>query len=276
MFRIGDFSKLSRVSVKALRYYDEMGLLSPARVDRFTGYRYYAAEQLRRLNRILALKDLGFSLEQIASLLDEGLPAAELRGMLRMKQSELQQRVRGEQERLARVEARLSQIEKEGTMSRYDVVIKKIEPMRVASIRGIAPSYDQQGHLWAELGAYLAAQNAQFAGAPVGLCHDKEYRERDVDVEVCFPIVSAVPGNERVSVKELPGVETMACLVHRGAYVKGFHEPYGAVMDWIGANGYQITGPNREVYLKGGDDPTDESYVTEIQFPIEKADAAHP
>ena len=270
MFRIGDFSRLSRVSVKTLRYYDEVGLLTPARVDRFTRYRYYAAEQLHCLNRILALKDLGFSLEEIASMLDEGLPASQIRGMLRMKQSELRARVRDEQERLARVEARLNQIEKEGTMSQYDVVIKRVEPMRVASIRDIAPSYDQQGHLWAELGAYLNEQNAPIVGAPVGFCHDKEYREKDVDVEVCFPIGAAVPGNERVRVIELPGVETMACLVHRGAYNKGFHEPYGAVMEWIGANGYQITGPNREVYLKGGDDPTDESYVTEIQFPVEK------
>ncbi len=270
MFKIGDFSKLSRVSVKALRHYDEVGLLKPARVDRFTGYRYYVAEQLHRLNRILALKDLGFSLEQIVHLLDEGLPPAQIRGMLRMKQSELRQRVREEQERLVRVEARLSQIEKEGTMSSYDVVIKKIESVRVASIRDIAPAYDQQGYLWAELDAYLAGQNAQFAGAPVGICHDREYRERDVDVEVCYPISSHVSGNERISVKDLPGVETMACLVHRGAYVKGFHEPYAALMDWIGTNGYQITGPNREIYLKGGDDITDESYVTEIQFPVEK------
>jgi len=91
--------------VKALRYYDQIGLLKPASVDRFTDYRYYSFEQLPRLNRILALKDLGFSLEQIARLLDEGLSPAQLRGMLRLRQAEIRQQVKEDQERLVRVEA---------------------------------------------------------------------------------------------------------------------------------------------------------------------------
>ena len=114
MFKIGDFSKLSQVSVKTLRYYDELGLLKPVEVDRFTGYRYYSADQLPRLNGIRALQDLGLTLEQIADLLDQGLPAAQLRGMLRLKQAELKEQVREEQARLARVETRLKQIEQEG------------------------------------------------------------------------------------------------------------------------------------------------------------------
>jgi DNA-binding transcriptional MerR regulator len=113
MFKIGDFSKLSQVTVKTLRYYDELGLLKPVEVDRFTGYRYYSADQLPRLNRILALKDLGLSLEQIATLFAarDKLTVEQMRGMLRLKQAEAQERVREEQDRLARVEARLRQIE---------------------------------------------------------------------------------------------------------------------------------------------------------------------
>jgi DNA-binding transcriptional MerR regulator len=91
MIKIGDFSKLSLVSIKTLRYYDEMGLLKPVHVDQFTGYRYYSADQLSRLHRILALKDLGFSLEQIARVLNEGVSAEQLRGMLRLRQAEAQQ-----------------------------------------------------------------------------------------------------------------------------------------------------------------------------------------
>jgi DNA-binding transcriptional MerR regulator len=101
MFKIGDFSKLSRVSIKALRLYDEMRLLKPIQVDQFTSYRYYCASQLPRLNRILAFKDLGFSLEQILKLLDEDLSLAEIRGMLRLKQAELQNYIETEQARLA-------------------------------------------------------------------------------------------------------------------------------------------------------------------------------
>lgn len=147
MFKIGDFSKLSKVSVKALRYYDEIGLLKPAWVDPFTGYRYYSADQLPRLNRILALKDLGLSLEQIARLADDELPPAQIRGMLRLKQAEIQQQVEAEQARLARVEARLRQIEEEGTMPTYDVVLKKVEPQTVVAIRDIIPTYGDQGPL---------------------------------------------------------------------------------------------------------------------------------
>ena len=100
MFKIGEFSKLSHVTVKTLRYYDQIGLLTPAEVDRWTSYRYYSASQLPRLNRILALKDLGLSLDQIARLLDDDLPLDQIRGMLRLKQVELQEQLEEEQTRL--------------------------------------------------------------------------------------------------------------------------------------------------------------------------------
>ncbi|MDL1909078.1 MerR family transcriptional regulator [Chloroflexi bacterium CFX6] len=106
MIRIGDFSKLSRVPVKTLRYYDEMGLLEPVEVDPFTGYRLYEYSQLSTLNRILALKDLGFSLEEIGRLLDDGLSVEQMRGMLRLRETEARQRVREEAERLERIEAK--------------------------------------------------------------------------------------------------------------------------------------------------------------------------
>ena len=125
MFKIGDFSRLSLVSVKALRYYDELGLLKPARVDEFTGYRYYSASQLTRLNRILAMKDMGMSLEQIALLLDKELTPDQIRGMLRLKQVELRQQLVEGQARLARIEAWLQAFEQEVTMPAYDVVLKE-------------------------------------------------------------------------------------------------------------------------------------------------------
>src|SRR4030043_1902786 len=155
MIKIGDFSKLSLVSVKTLRYYDEMGLLSPIDVDRSSGYRYYSLDQLPRLNRILALKDLGFSLEQIAQALESGITLEPLRGMLRLKQAEQQQRVQDEQERLLRVEARLRQIEMEDSVSKYDVVIKKLEPQKVASVRKIIGKPPGVGKMFEELFGYL-------------------------------------------------------------------------------------------------------------------------
>ena len=111
MLKIGEFSRISHVSAKTLRYYDEIGLFRPAQVDRLTGYRYYSMGQLPRLKRILALKDLGLSLEQIAVLLGDELSPAEIRGMLRLKRAEIQHRLQEETARLALVEARLAQIE---------------------------------------------------------------------------------------------------------------------------------------------------------------------
>ena len=188
MFKIGEFSTLSRVSIKALRHYDDMGLLKPASVDRFTSYRYYAADQLPRLNRILALKDLGLSLEEIRRLLEEGLPAAELRGMLRIKQAELERHLAEEQARLGRVAARLQQIEEEDAMPTHEVIVKEAPSLRVASVRGIIPDYAAQAPLWEELSAYLGQHGLKPNAACLTIYHDEDYRERDVDAEVCEPV----------------------------------------------------------------------------------------
>src|SRR5262245_16360687 len=130
MFKIGDFSKFSQVSIKMLRHYDRLGLLKPARIDPATSYRYYSADQLPRLNRILALRDLGFALEQIAELLDD-VPAEQIRGMLKLKQAELEQQMRHEQQRLERIAARLRQIEQEQPSS-ADVIVRRVRPQLMA------------------------------------------------------------------------------------------------------------------------------------------------
>lgn len=270
MLKIGDFSKLSQVSVKALRLYDQMGLLKPLHVDNFTGYRYYSAEQLPRLNRILAFKDLGFSLEQIAKLLDENLPTAQIRGMLRLKQGEIQQLVETEQARLTRVEARLKQIEQENNMPKYEVVIKKAEPIQVVSIREILPDYASIGRLYDELHEYLKQQQVQFGDYYAGIWHDQGYKDADVDGEAVISIAGLVKGNERIKVYDLPGLEAIACLIHHGSY-ETISQAYATLVSWIEANGYKITGANREVYIIGGNEQTHESYVTEVQFPVIQA-----
>jgi DNA-binding transcriptional MerR regulator len=136
------------VSVKTLRYYDEIGLLRPSEIDRLTGYRYYTASQLSRLNRILLLKDLGLSLDQIGRLLESELPPAQLRGMLKLRRAEIERSIEEEEGRLARVAALLTHIEQENvSMSKYDVVIKKVAPVRIASIRDVVANYGAQSEL---------------------------------------------------------------------------------------------------------------------------------
>jgi effector-binding domain-containing protein len=270
MFKIGEFSKLSQVPVKTLRYYDELGLLEPAEVDRFTGYRYYSAQQLPRLNRILALKDLGLSLSQIVQLLDGDLPPEQIRGMLRLKQVEVQQHVEEEQARLARVEWRLRQIEQEGRMSSQEVVIKKVPAMTVPSLREVIPTYGHVGQLLGEVFAHLGRNRVSPLGPPLAIYYDEEYTEKDADVEAAVPVDASAPASERVRVRELPAVEKMACIVQKGSY-NNFSESYNQLMAWIEANGYRIAGPNREIYIQGpGGDAEPADYVTEVQFPVQK------
>ena len=271
MIKIGDFSKLSLVSIKALRYYDEVGLLKPVHVDQFTGYRYYSASQLPRLNRILALKDLGFSLEQIARVLNEGVSSEQLRGMLRLKQAELQQHISNERERLARIEARLNIMAMEDTMSDYEVVIKQIGPQLVAGVRDTLPAYPAVGRLFDEVYGYLARLGVNgLSEIGVAIWHDPEYKTSDIDGEAVVYLKRPIPESERVKVYELPGA-TVASVVHKGAYNK-FSQAYEALGRWTEANGYKIVGPNREVYLYCTQPvrQDDDSYVTEIQFPVEK------
>ncbi len=270
MLRIGQFSRFSQVTVKTLRYYDQIGLLKPAEVDRFTGYRYYSAGQLPRLHRILALKDLGLSLEQIGDLLEGDLSPDQIRGILRMKQAEIQQQVAEEQARLARVEQRLKQIELEETMPTQEVLIKKVPAQAVASVRDnvTIPGLAQ---LFGELFGYLGQRGLGPAGPPIGIYYDEEFCEGPIDVEIAAPVAGSVPEGERVKLRELPAIEQAASIIHEGSY-EDVGSTYSQLLQWVEANGYRIAGPVREVYLQGPEADRDPStYVTEVQFPVERA-----
>lgn len=273
MIRIGDFSKLSRVSVKTLRHYDEMELLKPVYVDRFTSYRYYEFHQLARLYRILALRDLGFSLDEISCLLHDNVSPEQMRGMLKLRQAEIRQRMEEESERLARVAVWLKQIEQEDTMSTYTVVIKHIEPIKVASVRGVVPTPPDQRSLWNELMGALYANKVRMIGTPMAIYHDPESKERDWDIEVCMPIAEDTAPAEGLLISTLPEVETMACVVHNGSFAT-IGAAYDALTKWIDEHGHRIAGPGRELNLElpaTAGDQNDPNTVNEIQFPVAKA-----
>src|SRR5215467_9959510 len=222
MFKIGEFSRLSLVSVKALRYYAELGLLKPARVDEFTGYRYYSASQLTRLNRILAMKDMALSLEQIALLLDKEPTPDQIRGMLRLKQVELRQQLEEGQVRLARIEAWLQAFEQEAIMPAYDVVLKKVAPLQVAQVRGVAPSMEQIGPtldgLFDQVLGYISQHGVTAVGPGTTLYYDSEHGEHNIAVGACMPFEGSLFDGAQVKVVELPAVETMASVIHHGSF----------------------------------------------------------
>ncbi|NKQ37697.1 MAG: MerR family DNA-binding protein [Chloroflexi bacterium] len=233
------------------------------------GYRYYTAVQLTRLNHIIALKDLGFSLEQIGQMLDDDLSPAQIRGLLWLKRAEISQQIEADQARLARLESRLTQIEKEAKMPKYGVVIKQVDKMQIASLRDIVANYQSLGPLCEALFGTLGQHGIAPAGPTMAIYFDDEYKESDVDVEAAVPVVGGTLPAGHVVIRELPGAE-MASLMRQGPY-DDFTPAYQVLMGWIEANGYRIIGPNRELYLSGpgeGVDPAE--YVTEIQFPVMK------
>jgi DNA-binding transcriptional MerR regulator len=271
MIKIGDFARLSQVSVVTLRYYDEMGLLKPVKVDSFTGYRFYSADQLPRLNRILALKDLGFSLEQIRLMLADGLTSEQLRGMLTLQRAEVEKRLADEQERLRRIEARLRQIELEDKMPTYDVVIKNTPAMLVASRRVTVPTNDQVPQYldtaYMEVFGYIHEQGAKNAGPHLTLWHSPSDVYENEDVEAIVPIDRPLKGTDHIKVYELPSTQ-VAAVVHQGNF-QDFTQGHAAILEWINANGYRIAGPYREIYIKHTKDELLDT-TTEVQFPVEK------
>lgn len=154
-------------------------------------------------------------------------------------------------------------------MSDYEVVIKKVEPITVASIREILPNYFAIGKLFQELYQYLAQQGITKFEYDTGIWHDYGYKESDVDGEAVLAVNPSVKGNDRIKVYELQGYDAIASTIHHGSY-NSFPKVYQHLLTWIGNNGYRCIGANREFYIQGGDELDNESYITEIQFPVEK------
>jgi DNA-binding transcriptional MerR regulator len=280
MFKIGEFSRLSRVSVRMLRHYDQLGLLIPSQTDSFTNYRYYSADQLPRLNRILALRELGFSLEQITGILDEDVSTEQLLGILKLKRAEVEGQMQLERQRLARLEARILQLGQSPKQEAYDVIVRDIEPELVATYREVAANDDRIQQMFDMVEIYVAQfDQARADKPPFSTYYDDEYREKDMDVEVAVPLRYAIPENESVRVRQLPLRSNVACVVHVGEYPQ-IYQAYNALLAWIAANDYRMSGPIREIYLRYGADGLDFDlpptylakdpieYVTELQLSV--------
>lgn len=276
MFKIGEFSKLGLVSIKTLRLYDEMDLLKPAHIDPQTSYRYYTPQQLVRLNQILALKQLGFTLAEVKTMLDDNISTDEMRGMLRLRQSQIEKEIEQELNRLKWVEAKLDFIDRGGKIPDSSVVVKAVDGFQALTIREPAPEMSNWGPLIQETHEVLRGHGIRDVSNCLALFHGAEYDNEMVDWELAFglddpPEHRVDLGNGRfLSPRSVPAVETMATLVHHGSYAT-LSQGYSTLGHWIRQNEYEIIGPAREVYLKIGllhGDRHDN--VTEIQFPVTK------
>jgi DNA-binding transcriptional MerR regulator len=269
VFSTGAFARLAQVSVRTLHHYDDIGLLAPADVDDRTGYRWYSAEQLARLHRILALRDLGFSLTEIQPIVDEEVSLDELRGMLRLRRAEARGRLAAEAERLARVEARLRQIEDEQRPSPYDVVVKPLDPLRLAALRENAPAFGNDtlepifGRLYGELHERLERVEVAAIGPAVALYYDSGDADAPIEVVAALPVGTEDVSDAGVDVLDLPAVPRAVATIHRG-HMNRVERGYEALLRWAEQTGERVDGYSREVYLDWDGAP--ETWVTELQF----------
>jgi DNA-binding transcriptional MerR regulator len=261
MYRIGEFSRLSQIPVKTLRHYDAIGLLRPVRVEPRTAYRYYSAVQIEQVNRILALKDLGFSLREVRMLVAENVPLGQIRGMLQERLQQLERSVDRERQRLARAAARLADLERSGSARSHEVVVRTVRPRLVASLREPLASHEESAQLFEQLSRQTGSlgRRAQ-RGAIWHACS-----AGTIDCEVFVDLPSRRDGAEGVSLRELPA-QHVASLVYRGDHE--YPAAYRAMRSWLARSGARTAGPKREIYLENGGPDTES--VTEIQFPIDE------
>jgi DNA-binding transcriptional MerR regulator len=277
VFGIGAFARVAQVSVRTLHHYDDLGLLPPAQVDPQTGYRWYRADQLQRLNRILALRDLGLPLIEVRKVVDDEISLDELRGMLRLRQAEARDRMAAEAERLSRVEARLRQIETEGRVGDYDVVVKPVEAQHVALVDTTTTSFGNAtlgpifGRLFGELYGELERVGVAPAGPTIALYEESEDPAAPIKVMACVPILDETDDvtSDRIEVADVPAIRRAATTIHRGSMAH-VEEAYQALLRWAEETGEQIDGFSREIYLECVGDP--ETWVTELQFALHERD----
>lgn len=268
MFKIGDFARINKVSVKTLHHYDELGVLQPDKTDINTGYRYYSADQMVKLNQILAFKEAGFSLSEIADIFENKPPMEQLIILLEQKAEILEEAARIELDRIARLRTSIFLIKNGGIPIMNEIAVKKVEPILVASLRATISHYNEMGPLWKELNKYIDDRGIRKVVPCMTLYHNGWDAASNMDIEVIEPVIKLFEFSNRIKVYTLDKVDKMACVVHNGPF-ETIVQTYRTIVKWIEENGYEIDGPVREIYHKGDwvtDNP--QEYVTEIQFPL--------
>lgn len=267
MLKIGEFAALADMSIKTLRYYDDIGLLKPTSVDADTGYRYYEFAQLARAYRLAAFKNMGFALNEIAELLDGTMTPGPTRRFLRTKRSDLYMQLKTLQEQIAYLDNKIYELEMDGRMASYEVMLKQLEPMRVLIARDIAPLKQDIGEIITKLRKRLEAYNA-FPTAPVmaifpAYIHPPE----NIPIELAQATDSLVRlrDDDRVEEMVIPAM-TVAAVIHTG--VDDMAPGWVALNQWIQRNGYRVAGAFREIFLHEPAFNDSDKFAFELQFPI--------
>ena len=271
MFKIGEFSKLVRVSARMLRYYEQCGLLKPTEIDKFTSYRLYGAEQIPMLFRITELRDMGFSVEEMLEILPRFSDTVFMRDTLKRKSREVLTTIATEQNKLAKITALSGKIEKENQFMVYDVELKALAAEKVLSLREVISSPENEPSLWERMTAFIKANNIVCGKGGYSLYHDEEYKDSDVDIEIAVPVTVFGNNDGAFQFKELPTIPQAATIRFSGSY-EGYGEAMEKLAAWIEENGYCFDGEIRgHGIVLPGEGVKQEDYLTELQVPVKKA-----
>jgi len=277
MFKIGEFSKIAQVSGRLLRYYDDIDLFKPRHTDPWTGYRYYIADQLPRLNRILALKELGLSLDQIKQLMENDISTDEIRKLYLERKAQLEQSLRDELARLQQVQLRLKLLDHQATDWMPDIVIKRVPAQPVLSYRDAHMTVERLYQLFDQLRQFAPhqlAEQSKYGSVFTVLYSDSFTPEAAMDLEIGVMLNAervkplTIADGITLTVRELPAVEQMATIVHRG--MDDHPTTYNALGRWLEQHHHRIVGPGREVVLELGASTEPENGIVEIAFPVER------
>ena len=272
MFDTGKFSRMARVSKRTLRYYDSIDLFKPIKVDSETGIRYYSAEQFADLNRIISLKELGLTLDQIRRMLDDDVSSEEIHGMLLIKKAEAEQKLLEDVKRLRSIEARLQSPEIYLTQG---VVLKSVPERPYLSYRSIFNGETLLPFYQSVVGRVPRLAGRQNLSYFTTVMHWDSFDMENMDAEFGYLMSKSIDLNislsEDVMLTEriLPAVDEMASVILVGGperYPAG-HE---AVARWCEANGYDVNKPERYIFLEMPADGNPENTVIELQFPVER------
>ncbi len=267
MLKIGEFARLSQVSIKTLRHYDALGVLRPSRIDPESGYRLYEIGQLVDVVRILALKDCGFSLEEIARLLCT-YDVKTVETLLHQRVATQHQVVVEEQARLQRMIARARQLASADSVPLYDVALKQTEPLTLVGLRQCVATTREIGPFAQMVVRQCEQQGLVSVGPLVHLYFDESQLDEGLDLFIGMSVAALPTAMVDLHCERLAGGEQVACVIYRGDYAT-ISNAYGALDRWLSTSSYHLAGPCREIYHRSPlhtEDPT--TYITEIQYPL--------
>lgn len=272
MLKIGEFSKLTNISVRMLHYYDEVGLLKPIQTDSFTGYRFYSVSQIPTLQKIIMLRDLHFQISEIQSALNDWSKETLIQKM-KLKIKEKEEIIKQEQQQIKQIERTIESIDNEQLHIHYNVILREIPEQRVVSLRHVIPHYHDEGILWSQLLSYIKSEHIEILkqnNNNIAIYHDQEHKEKGVDIEVCFLVKNKMNCSKPYQCHIIKGVETMACMMVRGSY-HHLSLAYQSFAQWLDDNPqYEMDGLSRQICHRDyTNEENEDDFLTEIQIPVQ-------